>query len=186
MKAWAMTLLLYGCPAPRPDPVEPEPKPARPVPELEADKVRIYPRVTVRKSSTKYTLEVLGVELVGKVNPVGTMAAVDLTQWLRKTADDDRFITVGRKNLDMLDAKVRASCGDDEAACMKQIATTLGVDRLLYGIVNDNGGEFYISLTMLDAASGRTTTWTGNSYAGSKDTEYTAKVAFDALIKRMP
>ncbi len=138
------------------------------------------------KASTKYTLEVLGVELVGKVNPVGTMAAINLTQWLRKIADDDLFITVGRKNLDMLDAKVLAGCGDDEATCVKKIASALGADRLIYGIVNDFGGEFYVSLTMLDATTGKTTTWTGNSYATSRDTEYTAKVALDALIKRMP
>lgn len=177
---------LGACPAAPPPVVEPTPKPAPPVPEPEVDKVRIYPPVTVRKSATKYTLEVLGIELVGKVNPVGTMAALNLTNWLRKIADDDLFITVGRSNLDMLDAKVRANCGDDELACVKQIAENLGVDRLIFGIVNDFDGEFYVSLTMLDATTGKTTTWTGNSYAGSRDTEYTAKVALDALISRMP
>jgi hypothetical protein len=186
MRVCVLALLLCACPAPRAAPEEPTPKPASPVPEPDADKVRIYPPVQVRKAATKYTLEVLGIELVGKVNPVGTMAAVNLTNWIRKIADDDLFITVGRRNLDMLDAKVLAGCGDDEAACVKQIATALGVDRLLYGIVNDFGGEFYVSLTMLDAASGKTTTWTGNSYAGSRDTEYTAKVALDAIIRRMP
>lgn len=186
MRAIALALLLCACPAAPKDPVEPTPKPASPVPELEAEKVRIYPPVAVRKSSTKYTLEVLGIELVGKVNPVGSMASLNLTNWLRKLADDDLFITVGQKNLGMLEAKVMVGCDDDEAACVKKIAAELGVDRLLYGIVNDFGGEFYVSLTMLDAASGKTTTWTGNTYAGSKDTEYTAKVALDALIKRMP
>ncbi len=187
MRAWVTTiaLLLCACPPPaRPTP-EPTPEPAPVVPEPEDEKVRIYPPVEVRRSSTKYTLEVLGIELVGKINPVGTMAAINLTQWLRKIADDDLFITVGRRNLDMLDAKVLASCGD-EAVCVKQIATALGADRLIYGIVNDFGGEFYVSLTMLDATTGKTTTWTGNSYATSRDTEYTAKVALDALIKRMP
>ena len=188
MRAWvtAIAVLLCACPPPARPPAEPTPKPAPPVPEPEADKVRIYPPVSVHKAARKYTLEVLGVELVGKVNPVGTMAAINLTQWLRKIADDDLFITVGRKNLDMLDAKVLANCGDDEAACVKKIAAALGTDRLLYGIVNDFGGEFYVSLTMLDATTGKTTTWTGNSYATSRDTEYTAKVALDALIKRMP
>lgn len=187
MRVWAAALaLLCACPPARPQEPEPPAKPAPPVPELEAEKVRIYPPIKVRKAATKYTLEVLGIELVGKVNPVGTMAAVNLTNWIRKVADDDLFITVGRKNLDMLDAKVMAGCGDDEATCVKQIATALGVDRLIYGIVNDFGGEFYVSLTMLDAATGKTTTWTGNSYAGSRDTEYTAKVALDALINRMP
>lgn len=187
MRAWALLLALSACPAPAPvAPVEPVTKPAPPVPELEADKVRIYPPVSVRKSSTKYTLEVLGIELVGKVNPVGSMASVNLTNWLRKIADDDLFITVGPRKIDMLEAKVSAGCGEDEAACIKLIAESLQVDRLLYGIVNDFGGEFYVSLTMFDVASGKSITWTGNSYAGSKDTEYTAKLALDDLIKRMP
>ncbi len=179
-------LALCACPPRSPQVIEPTPKPANPVPELEADKVRIYPAVSVRKSSTKYTLEVLGIELVGKVNPVGSMAAVNLTNWLRKIADDDLFITVGRRNVDMIEAKVSADCGDDEAVCIKKIAEVLQTDRLIYGIVNDFGGEFYVSLTMFDVASGKTTTWTGNSYAGLKDTEYTAKLALDGLIKRMP
>ncbi len=186
---WAVAVaFLCACPAARPVAPEPEPvpKPAPPVPEPEADKVRIYPSITVRKSTTKYTLEVLGIELVGKVNPVGTMAAVNLTQWLRKVADDDLFITIGGKNLDLLDAKLLAGCDNNEPPCMQKIAAALGADRLVYGIVNDFGGEFYVSLTMLDAASGKTMEWTGNSYAGSKDTEYTAKVAIDALINKMP
>lgn len=186
MKAAVVALALCACP-PRPsEVVEPTPKPAAPVPELEAEKVRVYPPVSVRKSSTKYTLEVLGIELVGKVNPVGSMAAVNLTNWLRKLADDDLFITVGRRNVDMIEAKVTANCGEDEVACIKQIAEVLQVDRLIYGIVNDFGGEFYVSLTMFDVASGKSVVWTGNTYAGSRDTEYTAKLALDGLIKRMP
>ncbi len=185
MRAVVFVLALCACPRP-PEVASPSPKPANPVPELEADKVRVYPTVSVRKSATKYTLEVLGIELVGKVNPVGSMAAVNLTNWLRKIADDDLFITVGRRNIDMIEAKLLAGCGDDEAACIKRIAESLQVDRLIYGIVNDFDGEFYVSLTMFDVASGKSTTWTGNSYAGSKDTEYTAKLALDGLIKRMP
>lgn len=179
-----VTLLVYAC-APAQAPVTP--KPVEPVPtEQRAEQVRIYPPVTVRKAGTKYTLEVFGVEQVGKVNPVGTMASVNLTNWLRKIADDDLFITVGRRNLELLDAKVLAGCDDNETACMLKIAKAVGAERLLFGIVNDFGGEFYVHLTMLDAASGRAVKWTGNTFATSRDAEYTAKVALDALIKQMP
>jgi hypothetical protein len=188
MRSWVVALtLLSACPAPRPAAPDTKPEPAAPpVPEPQAEQVRVYPKVTVRKSSTKYTLEVLGIELVGKVNPVGTMAAINLTQWLRKIADDDLMITVGQKNIDALDARMLAGCDNSEVECMRKIAQTLGADRVIFGIVNDFGGDFYLHLTMLDAASGTTAVWTGNTFATSRDAEYTAKVALDALIKRMP
>ncbi len=188
MRTWAALLaVLCACPAARPaDPEPPKPRQAPPVPEPEADKVRIYPKVTVRKSSTKYTLEVLGIELVGKINPVGTMAAINITQWLRKIADEDLFITVGQKNMDLLDAKLLAGCDSNEVPCMQKVAASLGADRLIFGIVNDFGGDFYVHMTMLDAASGTTAVWTGNTFATSRDAEYTAKVALDALITKMP
>ncbi len=181
----AVVTLACACSAPATAPMPPTP--VDPVPNEEpGEQVRIYPPVSVRKAGTKYTLEVLGIELVGKVNPVGTMASVNLTNWLRKIADDDLFITVGRRSLELLDAKVLAGCDDNEIACMQKIAKAVGAERLLFGIVNDFGGEFYVHLTMLDAASGRSVKWTGNTFATSRDAEYTAKVALDALIKQMP
>jgi hypothetical protein len=179
-------VLACACSAPAPAPPV-KPPPVAPVPTEEVpEQVRIYPAISVRKAGTKYTLEVLGVELVGKVNPVATMASVNLTNWLRKIADDDLFITVGRKNLELLDAKLLAGCDDNETACMQKIAKAVDTDRVLFGIVNDFGGEFYVHLTMLDASTGRTVKWTGNTFATSRDAEYTAKVALDALIRQMP
>jgi hypothetical protein len=69
---------------------------------------------------------------------------------------------------------------------MQKIAKAVDTDRVLFGIVNDFGGEFYVHLTMLDAGTGRSVKWTGNTFATSRDAEYTAKVALDALIRQMP
>ena len=175
-----LIVLLIACgplpakPVAKPDPVKPahvEPPP------------REYPEVIVRKARSRFTLEVLGAEAVGTIDPGATKVAHSLTVGLRALAGADGFIKLGNKSLDLIDAKTMAGCTDDAAACMTKIAGSAAVDKLIYGYVNDLGeGEYYVHLTLFDSKTGATWKWTGKTYSGDPDLVYTAKVAFDSLI----
>jgi hypothetical protein len=179
----AMLVVSGGCPPPPPAPPKPVEKPA-PIPAPPAK--RELPEVAVVQARTKFSLEVLGIEQVGKVDPQAAAAAKGLTTVLRSLAKADPLITLGTRNTELIDAKVLAGCNNDELPCMQKIAETVGADRIVYGIVNDNKGDYYVHLTILDAKRGTTLTWTGTTLATDDELEYTGKLAFNSLIGRAP
>jgi len=144
-----------------------------------------HPPVTVHKARSRFSLEVLGIELVGTLDPVSTEVAHSLTIGLRALARADGQIELGRKNVDLIDARLMAGCVNDELPCMHKIARSLHVDRIVFGIVNALGdGDYYVHVSMLDEATGRLVKWTGTSQSSSADLVYTAEVAFDSLLQQ--
>jgi hypothetical protein len=186
MRAVALLVVLAvtgACP-PTPPPKIPV-KPQEPV-SLPPPPTRELPEVTVAQARSRFKLEVLGIELVGTVDPKAAEVARQLTLVLRSLANTDPLIALGKRNADLIDAKVLAGCQNDEPACMEKIASTVGADRIVYGIINDNKDSYYVHLTMLDARRKVSITWTGNTLASEEEILYTAKVALSSLISRSP
>jgi hypothetical protein len=185
MRALALALaMLAGCP-PMPPPTPATPIKPEPIVTPERPK-REIPPVTVAKARSRFSLEVLGVELVGTVDPAAAKAAHTLTDVMRRLAREDGSIAVGSQNTELIDAKLLVDCSNDEPACMVRIAQALRADRIVYGIVNDLKGEYYVHLTLFDARSGSAVKWTGTTLGSADELEYTAKVAFGSLISRTP
>ncbi len=181
----AVLLAIAGCgPLDKPPPVKPEP-PKKVAPVVEISE-RALPELQVRQARSKFTLEVLGLELVGTIDPAAQKASRTLTTWMRVQAKEDRLITLGTKNTDLIDARLIAGCNDVELACMTTIARSVNADRILYGIVNDLHGEYYVNLTLLDTVSGTQATWSGTCLATERELAYTAKSAFYSLISQLP
>jgi len=159
----------------------PPPRPAPRVPE-DAGPAPEYPAVQVHGARSRFSLAVLGIELVGTIDPKANQVARTLTVALRALADADPQIALG-KGVDLIDARVTADCKNDELPCMQKIARTLHVKRLVYGIANALGdGEYYVNLVMLDEPTGRIVKWSGTSMSTDPGLVYIAKVAFDSLI----
>jgi hypothetical protein len=175
-----LLVCLIGC-GPLPAKPEPRPEPARPT--RATPPPREYPPVTVRGARSRFTLEILGAEAVGTIDPGATKVARTLTVGLRALAGTDSAITLGKKNIDLIDAKTMVGCTDDELACLKKIANNIAVDKLIFGSINDLGeGDYYVVFTLFDRKTSATVKWTGRTQAEDPDLVYTAKVAFDSLI----
>jgi hypothetical protein len=177
-------LALIVCVACSPPPTPPVKKPVgSATPTSDTPPPREYPPVTVRKARSRFTLEVLGAEAVGTIDPGATKVAHTLTVGLRALAGTDTAITLGKKNVDLIDVRTMVGCSNVDLACAKKIAATLPADKLIYGIVNDLGeGDYYVVLTLFDTKAGTEVKWSGRTQSGDPDLVYTAKVAFDSLI----
>src|SRR5687767_15021109 len=105
MRAWmcGLVLAIASCPPVPPPKAPTKPVPSEPIAEAPRPK-RELPEVTVVQARSRFTLEVLGLELVGTVDPAAAEVARQLTLVLRNQANTDPLITLGKRNTDLLDA----------------------------------------------------------------------------------
>jgi len=90
---------------------------------------------------------VLGFEAVDAPDKVATEVTDALRQ---RVASSKGFQLVQGK--DLMEIKLVFSCSDEAPGCMAQAGKSLGVAKLIYGNVKQAGGEYVVSLKLLDVA----------------------------------
>jgi hypothetical protein len=140
----------------------------------------------VRKVHEPFSLEVLGVELIGEINSRSTGVASRMTALLRVAAREDGAIRLGHENKELVDERIMNSCALASTPCMAKIAQRLGADQILYGSCEERGPVFHLELTLLDARTGIAVEWTGTVQDAEPDLQAAAKAGFASLVSRAP
>ena len=102
----------------------------------------------------KPSIAVLGLEVIdnGNVDKETTRAAQRLAQELRGQAKrpDGKYSFAPNSEKDLLELKLLSMCSDEGRACMADIGTDLGADRLLYGKLERRQKGYQVSLKLLN------------------------------------
>lgn len=79
-----------------------------------------------------------------------------LTGAIRNEASRVPGWRVSEREVTLAQMSLAHGCGDvPDVDCLRQIATTLNAQRLLYGTVRRAGGDFHLMLSLFDAESGQ-------------------------------
>jgi hypothetical protein len=92
---------------------------------------------------------VLGLEAIDAPDAV----ANDITDALRQRVASTKGMQLVQGK-DLVEIKLVFSCPDEAAACMTQAGKSLGVARLIFGNVKRTGGEYTLTLKLLDVGRG--------------------------------
>ncbi|MFT3926218.1 MAG: hypothetical protein QM778_26975 [Myxococcales bacterium] len=81
--------------------------------------------------------------------------ARDVSNALRQAAKKIQGFQVSDRDVSLAQMSLAHGCDEPDARCMADIASTLKVDRLIYGTTARSGGEVQIALFSFDAVSGQ-------------------------------
>lgn len=132
-----------------------------------------------------FSLDVLGIEVVGNANATSTQWAQDLTRELVAAAreyDAIKMGSAGTKHL--VDEKLLVDCMNEAPPCMAGIAKNHGVDRLVYGRIDGTK----VTIKLIVAATQVVVEWNEASFDFSSDAAIRAgaRAAMASLLSRSP
>ena len=116
------------------------------------------------ESSSELPTAVLGLEaLEGAPDTV----AAEITDALRQRVAGTRgYVLVQGK--DIVEVKLVFACPDEAPACMSQAGKSMGAAKLIFGNVKRSGGDFLLSLKMLDVNRGAIETFVAETIPKKK------------------
>ncbi len=105
-------------------------------------------RATAAEGGDQAPTAVLGIE---PLDGVPDTLASDATDALRQrvAASRDYKLLQGK---DLVEVKLVFACPDEAPACLSQAGKSLGASKLIYGNIKKAGGDFQITLKLLDVA----------------------------------
>jgi hypothetical protein len=122
------------------------------------------PRLAAAAESGDLPTAVLGVEaLEGTPETV----ASEITDALRqRIAATKGFQLIQGK--DLVEVKLVFSCPDEAPACMSQAGKSMGAAKLIFGNVKRSGGDYLVTLKLLDVSRGTVESWVAETVPKKK------------------
>jgi hypothetical protein len=130
-----------------------------------------------------FSLDVLGVEVLGNFSQTSSQWAKDLTSELVAAAREYDAIKMGGAGTKhLVDEKLMHDCQNEAPPCMAAIAKSLGVDRLVYGRIDGK----HVTIKLIVAQTQVVVEWSDASFDFSSDVTIRAgaRAAMASLLSR--
>jgi hypothetical protein len=131
-----------------------------------------------------FTLEILGIEVIGAASTTSSTWARRLTEELVAAAREYDAIKMGPAGIrHVVDEKLMANC-NGAPPCMAGIAKSLGADRMIYGRIDGTK----VTLELIVAATQVVVRWDSSGFDFSSDATIRAgaREAMASLLSRSP
>lgn len=106
-------------------------------------------------AAAKPKVAILGLEVVGNLDPDQTRLAKQLTIGLRDraSAGTGPFVLAPNSNKELVDEKLMNNCGSEALACMTPIAIALQADFLMFGKIEKVDRGFHLTIKLIRVAN---------------------------------
>jgi hypothetical protein len=132
-----------------------------------------------------FSLDVLGIEVIGAFNATSARWAKDLTSELVAAAREYDAIKMGAAGTKhLVDEKLMMNCQNEAPPCMAGIAKNHGVDRLVYGRIDGTK----VTIKLIVAETQVVVEWNEPGFDFSSDVTIRAgaRAAMASLLSRSP